>query len=156
MLHARDGRGAATALTAAATARFGDLDALPATLAAHPARTTAAFAPDVLRAAESGDPVAGQVRADAAAALAATTRAALQVTGPAPVAAVGGLAVALREPWLAALPAGTRVVVAMGGGLDGAMLLATRTDLPHEARVRRHPEGTAATERARSSSSAAT
>jgi N-acetylmuramic acid 6-phosphate etherase len=154
VLRARDGRGPATALTARASEGYGDLATLPAAVAAegNPARTTAAFAPDVLAAAETGDAVAQRLVAEAGAALADTALAAARhaacgMTRPVPVAFVGGLShagAALLGPWRTALEAGARAAgleveirPALGSPLDGAALLAERVDLPHETQVSR-------------------
>jgi N-acetylglucosamine kinase-like BadF-type ATPase len=143
VVRARDGRAGSTALTAAARRRFGDLAALPATLAAdgNPAAATAAFAPDVVAAADAGDDVALAVLRRAAAALAETTCAAVRACGVPTAAVVGGLAAwgpVLWQPWRAAVEAaGVTVVPAGGTALDGAALLAARTDLPHETHVLR-------------------
>ena len=142
-LEARAGRGPSTALLAAAQARYGDLVALPGTLAAgeRVAASTAAFVPDVLAAAEAGDAVALDVLDAAGAALAATTAAAARSSGTDRVAAVGGLASVLADRWHSHLPADLSVVVAAGTALDGALLLGGRSDLPHEGHVVRvHPE----------------
>ncbi|GAA5150128.1 hypothetical protein GCM10023340_26550 [Nocardioides marinquilinus] len=137
VLLAREGRGRATALTAAAEARFGDLAHLPHALSAGgtTARTAAAFVPDVLAAAEGGDDLARDVVTRAGAVWAG-----LAVAGgdPQPVL-VGGLAEApaLVAACTAALPEGYAVRPGRGTPVEGALLLATRTDLPHEAAVLR-------------------
>ena len=147
-LRANDGRAEATPLLAAARKRFGDLGALPARLAddAAAARTIAAFAPDVVRCAVRGDRIAQDVVDGAAAALAATTRAAVRATaaeGSVAVAVVGGLT-HLGEPlwsaWQRLVTSGSPPVdllPARGDALAGAALLATMTSLPHESLVRR-------------------
>lgn len=155
VLRARDGRGRATALTAHAEERYGDLSLLPATIAAdgNPARCTAMFAPDVARCAGAGDAVARTVLEDAARALAETTLAAVRAThgdDPVPVAFVGGLSQSVAPYWGAMLFDPCRAALAatsarygiavdlrapLGTALDGAALLAACTDLPHEAHV---------------------
>ncbi len=62
-LRAGDGRGAQTALSAAAAARFDGLDDLGDRLhsARRPVNDIAQFAPDVLAIADDGDPVAGRI-----------------------------------------------------------------------------------------------
>jgi len=76
--------------------------------------------------------------------LAETTVAALPADpgpGPVEVALVGGLVAAgdvLLGPWRAGLPDRVAVVPAEGSSADGALLLAERSDLPHEQHVRRH------------------
>ena len=138
-----DGRGPATGLTALAEARFGDLDQLPAALAAggNVARATASFGPDVVAAADTGDGEALRVLREAASGLAESARVAAMRTGTSRVALVGGLrhwGEALLRPWREALGPDLEVVEPLGSALDGAALLATRTDLPHETHVHRH------------------
>ncbi|GHB17500.1 hypothetical protein GCM10010377_04270 [Streptomyces viridiviolaceus] len=149
-LRAHDGRGPDTVLLAAAARRFGSLDALPAALAAggNPARVAASFAPEVARAAESGDAVAGVVVRDAAAALGETVLAAAgRITGDdLPVAVTGGLT-GLGEPLMAPLRTAVdgsartlRLQPPLGDPLDGARLLALASSAPqepHVVRVRR-------------------
>jgi len=150
VVRARDGRGPATALTSCAQDRFGDLGRLPATITAdgNPARAMAGFGPDVARCAEAGDPVAAAVVADAAAALAETTVAAVRATqgeAAVPVAFVGGLSKwgpVLLQPWRTTLAAaaqrsGTLVEIRepVGTSLDGAAMLGAGIDLPHQAHV---------------------
>jgi N-acetylglucosamine kinase-like BadF-type ATPase len=74
VLRAADGRADGTDLRAAATARFGDLDHLHVRVhdSARPVHGIAAFAPDVLSAAEGGDTVAGAIVGAAAHQLALT------------------------------------------------------------------------------------
>ncbi len=138
-LDARAGRGPQTALLAAAEARYGDLARLPGTLAAgdRVAATTAAFAADVVSAAEAGDTLALAVLDAAGAALAHTTTTAARSSGTDRVAAVGGLAPVLADRWRAHLPDDLTVVAAAGTALDGAVLLAARSDLPHEPHITR-------------------
>ena len=151
VLRARDGRGPATALTGAAQQRYGDPARLPYALPLTPGtvRDTAAFVPDVVACAAAGDAVATNVLARAGALLAETTAAAVPLEHRADrveVAVVGGLAdagEAVLGPWRAGLPVEFATVSAEGTSADGALLLAERTDLPHETHVRRHtPEGT--------------
>ncbi len=144
VLDARAGRGPATALLALAEARYGELARLPGTLAAGDriAATTAAFTPDVVAAAEAGDAVALEVLDAAGAAVAQNTTVAARESGTDRVAAVGGIAAVLADRWRSHLPDDLTVVAAEGSALDGAVLLATRSDLPHEAhvtRIRRRP-----------------
>ncbi|AFP36667.1 N-acetylglucosamine kinase [Mycolicibacterium smegmatis] len=147
-LHAHDGRGPATQLLAMATARFGDLQQLPATVEAqgNPARTSASFAPDVARAAESGDPVAAGILADAATALASavlTTTLRIDPRNRLPVAITGGL-VRLGEPLLRPLRTAlsaespqTTLALPLGDSLHGAHLLSRDLTTPHEAHIAR-------------------
>ena len=138
-LDARAGRGPATSLLALAEERYGDLARLPGTLAAgdRVAAVTAAFAVDVVAAAESGDALAREVLEAAGEALARTTTAAARESGTDLVAAIGGLGPVLADHWRGHLPDDVTVVAAAGSALDGAVLLAERTDLPHEAHVDR-------------------
>ena len=132
VLRARESRGPATVLTAAAERRYGDLTALPATLAAGAtARDTAAFAPDVVAASEAGDAVAREVLDRAADCWTDLAVAAVAAAGDPALAVVGGLAGVLHPTW----PDPVSVVPAAGTALDGALLLAARRDLPHEAAV---------------------
>jgi N-acetylglucosamine kinase-like BadF-type ATPase len=148
VLRAEDGRGLPTSLRAASVARFGAIADLPAAIGsdANPARQVARFAGDVIRAAASGDVVAGDLLAQAVRALVTTTRAAVARSGlpePVPVALTGGLLDAeqvLRAQLRAALlegPVRVQIQAAAGTALDGARLLAERTDTIHEARVLR-------------------
>jgi N-acetylmuramic acid 6-phosphate etherase len=141
VLRARDGRDGETALTAAAVARFGDLDVLPRTLHASGswARTAAAFTPDVVALAEAGDPVAAGILDDA---VRLWTDLVLGASAPHDekrVVVVGGLAAVpgLADRFAASIPDHLLLQPAAGTPLDGAVLLATRSDLPHEAFVRR-------------------
>jgi N-acetylmuramic acid 6-phosphate etherase len=146
VLRAHDGRGPATSLSELALARFGEPPMLPHAVAAGGtvARTCASFVPDVIAAAESGDAVAEQLVRRTAAAWLELVNAA-DPRGSGPVAVVGGLAGAssVVAAWRALLSAHRRVVEARGDALDGAALLARRHELPHEARVRRWPLGSA-------------
>ncbi|MFD1271022.1 BadF/BadG/BcrA/BcrD ATPase family protein [Streptomyces kaempferi] len=145
-LRSHDGRGPATALTAAAAERYGDLDRLPATVghSANPARLTAAFAPLVAGAAADGDAVATEIMRDAAAALAEAVVAAARRAGgtrPLPVAVTGGLTgigAPLMDPFAALLRASglpLQVTPALGDPLHGARLLALDSAGPHEPLV---------------------
>ncbi len=139
VLRHREGRGPATSLSAAAESRYGDPRSLPAALAAdgQQARTTAALAPDVLAAAEAGDPVARDVLDRAVACWADLAARAVAAAGEPTLAVVGGLAdaPALVEALAERLAPGVRLVHPEGTGVDGALLLAGRTDLPHEPGV---------------------
>ncbi len=140
-LRLREGRGPDTALLAAAQARYGDLSALPATLAAGDtvAANTAGFARDVVDCAERGDAVAAEILAGAGLALAESVAAAAAASGAEHVTAIGGLAsvALLEESWRAHLPDTLTFVPARGRALDGALLLGSQPDLPHEAQVSR-------------------
>ena len=122
---------------AAAQARFGPVRSLAATIAAspNPPAFAAAFAPDVARCAAARDGVAAGLMDDAAFALAATARA----TGlPGPLALTGGLAPLFEPDLRVTFAAGPLPLVsAQGTTLDGARLLATRRDLPHEPHIHR-------------------
>ena len=124
------GQGAPTTLVAAAQARYGDLARLPGTIAAgdRVASTTAAFAPDVVVAAETGDAIARQVLDAAGAALADSLGRAARLSGTERVTAVGGLAsVGALVEWLRArVPDDLTWVEPAGTSLDGAVLLAQR------------------------------
>ena len=139
VLAAREGRSPETSLTAAAEARFGDLTVLPRRIhqAGSTASTTATFTPDVIAAAQGGDTGAGAILDRAVRQWVELTVAAATAAGEARVAVVGGLAdvAALRSRFSALLPADLRLQDAAGPPVDGALLLATRTDLPHEAFV---------------------
>ncbi|MFF0223473.1 BadF/BadG/BcrA/BcrD ATPase family protein [Streptomyces sp. NPDC004629] len=147
-LRAHDGRGADTALLAAAVERFGAADRLPSAISwdGNQARTIAAFAPDVARAAAAGDATASAILRDAAGALAETVLAATRRTDGDAVTVTGGLT-GLGEPLLGPLrsaladsPRPLRFQAPLGDPLDGAGLLALDASAPHEphvARVRR-------------------
>ena len=146
VLRAADGRGPATALQAAAAARFGPLPELVAQIEGHenPPRLAASFAGDMAHAAQAGDMVAAALIRQAAAMLADAVRAAaarLTGAGPISTAVVGGLmrlGPIFTDPLFAALdgskPALSRVA-ARGTALDGARLLALRGDTIHEGHV---------------------
>lgn len=139
VLRSREGRGPATVLTDAAVRRFGDLSALPHALAGEGAvaRTAASFVPEIIAAAEEGDPVAAAVTRRAARVWAELTVAAATAAGESLVVLVGGLTSAslVAQQWQRLLPDELRVEPARGTAVDGALLLASRSDLPHEARV---------------------
>jgi N-acetylglucosamine kinase-like BadF-type ATPase len=148
VLRAEDGRGPPTSLCAAALARFGAIADLPAVIGSdpNPARQAARFAGDVIRSADSGDAVAGDLLAQAVRILVTTTRAAVARCGlaePVPVALIGGLLdaeQALRAQLQAQLldgPVRVQMQAAAGSALDGGRLLAERTDTIHEARLLR-------------------
>jgi N-acetylmuramic acid 6-phosphate etherase len=150
VLAARESRTPETSLAMAAAERYGDLDRLPSTLhgAGGVAQTTGAFVPDVVLAAERGDDVAARILRVAAEHWAGLARAAADNVGASQVAVVGGLAEVphLDHAFRSALPAHLELVAPAGTSLDGAVLLATRTDLPHEPALLRHqPAGTAST-----------
>jgi N-acetylmuramic acid 6-phosphate etherase len=139
------GQGFPTSLVAAAEARYGDLARLPGTLTAgdQVATTTAAFARDVVAAAEAGDRTALQVLDAAGAALARTLGQAAALSGTDRVTAVGGLAGVplLLDRLRRRLPDDLTWTEPAGTSLDGAVLLAERTDLPHEPHVSRTTSG---------------
>ncbi|QGH68951.1 N-acetylglucosamine kinase [Pseudactinotalea sp. HY158] len=105
-----------------------------------PARRLATFAPLVLAAAEDGDRTAIGLVDLAVGHLSASARAAAPDEPGCPVAVVGGVADA---PWFAArLEAGLRDSgltprPPAGTALDGALLAASHTTLPHERRIHR-------------------
>ncbi|MDQ0644798.1 N-acetylglucosamine kinase [Microbacterium murale] len=140
MLRARDGLGPPTALSEALRAHIAPaLDPITWLVGDIPtARQLATAAPLVLDAAAVGDAVAANVVAEAvrlltASAVAASDRA-LEV------AVHGGLT---DHSWFRAeleralTAAGRTIVPAVGDALDGAALLARRTDMPHERFVHR-------------------
>ena len=133
-LAAAERRGPATSLTAAAEATFGPLRELGGVFESNPnpPALAASFVPAIARAAETGDAVAGALLAQAAAALAATAQAAA-AEQPVRLALTGGLAPLFAEPLRASLATGPLELMApQGTALDGARLLATRRDTPHE------------------------
>lgn len=151
-LRAHDGRVGSVALAAAARARFGDLDAVPALVhgALSPAAAVAAFAPDVLAAARDGDHEATAICERAVDDLLSTVVAASAKLVPdtrtelVEVVALGGLLddAILRSALAQALAEADpklELRSATGGALDGALLLATNSALPHEPLVRRRP-----------------
>ncbi len=143
VLAAREGRAPATALLAAAGERFGDLDQLPRRIHASgsAASTAGSFTPDVVAVAGAGDAVAASILLRAARHWVALATAAAGHAGDPHVALVGGLAdvPALRQPFAELLPEELELVVAAGEPLDGALLLATSDDLPHESGTVRVP-----------------
>lgn len=141
LLGLRAALAAPSALRGAAERMFGPLASLP--VAVSNAAIAARFAPEVARAAEAGDEAAGKILREAAGRLAALARdAASALPSGAACAIIGGLArlsVLLTDRLEDLLiNAGLALVPAQGTALDGARLLATRTDLPHELLVVRH------------------
>jgi N-acetylglucosamine kinase-like BadF-type ATPase len=129
---ARDGRGPATKLA--------DTTLEPVTLyrSATLVDDVARFAPEVLRCAAEGDPVASQVVVRAAEDIAETIGAAVATLvgqGEVPVACVGGLFAGAGEQLLGpvrpALPPRAELVPAAGTSLDGAERLATSPPGPY-------------------------
>ncbi|MEV4539548.1 BadF/BadG/BcrA/BcrD ATPase family protein [Asanoa sp. NPDC049518] len=135
VLRAVDGRGPATALTAAAEERFGPVPQLTERIYTSPRMVDdiARFAPDVVAAAACGDPASVHIIRSAAGELAHTAASAVAVvagTGAVPVALVGRLVAAggplvdaFHEALAAACPRASPVPPA-GGSLDGACRLA--------------------------------
>lgn len=140
VLRAVEGRDRPTDLREAAEKRFGELAALPRTLAAGGAvaRTTATFAPDVLAAARAGDAAASDIVRRAGGAWVGLVAAAAATAEEARVAVVGGLAASpvLVEEFRAQLPGHLELTTATGTALDGALLLAGDHALPHGRRLR--------------------
>lgn len=140
VLRAEVGLGDRTALADALAPAVGGTDGVQAWLARSGplARRLAALAPTVLDTAAAGDAVAVAVVAEGVRLLTATAVAASDRTDA--VVVHGGLT---GHPWFrdtltAALrDADRRVVPAAGDAFDGALLLARRTDLPHERFVHR-------------------
>lgn len=138
VVRADAGLAEATALTAVVESRVGSASAIPAWIGRDEplARRLAELAPLVLDAA-ADDPVARGIADEAARLLVAS---AVAASPSAAVVLHGGLS---AHPWFrasleSALAAhGRTVVPAAGDALDGARLLATRTDLPHERFVHR-------------------
>lgn len=134
VMRAGAGLGAQTALTAHIAERIGPASGIPSWIARDEplARRLATVAPVVLDAAERGDPVARGIAEDAVRLLTASAVAA----SPTPAVALhGGLTdhAWFRAALVASLAKAERTVVpAAGDALDGAFLLADRTDLPHE------------------------
>lgn len=133
-LRADAGLGPRTALTRAVAERVGPASAIPSWLARGGAlgRRLASLAPAVLDAAEDGDAVALDIVDDAVRML---TASAVAASSSIVVALHGGLT---GHAWFVAKlvgsleTAGRAVMPAAGDALDGALLLARRTDLPHE------------------------
>ena len=145
-LRCHDGRGGSPMLRELAEQRYGALEDLPGLVhgSDNPPRTVAAFARDVAAAAITGDEAAIALWSAAAHALAATAAAAARpMPGGVPVSAVGGLfdvGPILTEPFaveLARLAPATLLTPPAGDALDGALCMATRSDLPHEALLTR-------------------
>lgn len=140
VLRADDALGARTALTAAIVRPVGVPSDIQAWLAQREPlpRRLATLAPLVLDAAADGDAVAGEIVAEAIRLLTATAVAASTRTTD--VVIHGGLT---DHAWFRASltsslqTAGRTIVPASGDALDGALLLARRTDLPHERFVHR-------------------
>ncbi|MEO8907879.1 MAG: BadF/BadG/BcrA/BcrD ATPase family protein [Microbacteriaceae bacterium] len=136
VLRAHDGRGPSTALTADAAALGVAIAQLPLWVAQSgaPARQLGTFAPTVIGRAEQGDPVAVGIIDEAARLLAVTCAA----SGSGTVCVGGGLA---EHPFFAAqllnalTTLGLGRVAARGDALDGAALIASTAELPHEGRV---------------------
>jgi N-acetylglucosamine kinase-like BadF-type ATPase len=123
---ARDGRGPVTKLADTA------LDPVTLYRSSTLVDDVARFAPEVLRCAAEGDPVAHDLVVRAAGDIAETIGAAvaqLAGEGPVPVACVGGLFKGAGDQLLApvrgALPKRARLTPAAGNSLDGAERLAT-------------------------------
>lgn len=140
VLRADDGLGPTTALTSAIATPVDAASDVQAWLAqdAPLPRRLATLAPLVLDAAETGDEVAARIVAEGIRLLTATATAASTLTSD--VVVHGGLT---EHPWFRGAltsslqTAGRRIVSARGDALDGALLLARRTDLPHERFVHR-------------------
>jgi glucosamine kinase len=138
VLRAADGREPTTALAEAAAQRFDGLDDLGARIHANdrPVDAIARFAPDVLDAADSGDPVASGIVEDAVAELVALVRTAVSSVGHAEAAApvaLGGRLLAggpLRSGLDEALGSLSEVDArsAEGTPLDGAAMLGQADD----------------------------
>ena len=140
-LRLHDGRGGSEALAEAAATHFGPLDELPLRLsrADPPTRALAGFAAEVARVAAAGDPAALEILAEAGRELALSGCAALDRVfardTPATLSCTGNVfraGPALTDEFAATVERrrpGTRVEPAVGGSLDGAALLAERTDL---------------------------
>jgi N-acetylmuramic acid 6-phosphate etherase len=141
VLGAREGRSARTTLTALAEQRFGDLGTLPRTLhgSGGLATTTATFVPDVLAAAADGDDVAARIIDGAARLWVELAAAAADAVRERRVSLVGGLGAVpvLADRFGELVGEHLDVLPARGTSLDGALLLAARDDLPHEAYVLR-------------------
>lgn len=147
-LRAHDGRpGGSSSLRALATRRYGPLDDVVAAVHGTPnvARTVAAFAPDVLTAADEGDDAAVAIVATAARGMADAVAAASRLLRPpadgVAVSWAGSLfraearyAAPFRAHLTAGLP-GARVRPPAGDALDGAHHLATARDGLHTGLV---------------------
>ena len=140
VLRSVDGRGAADALAGAAERRYGSLGDLHVRLHTidRPVNAIAQFAPDVLHAADTGDPAAGLIVADAARELLLLVRAGAGAAGDGrervPIALGGRLLAegsALRrmlDGLLTRLDIPVAARTADASGLDGAVLLGLATD----------------------------
>lgn len=139
VLAAHDGRGPATALTSAALELHAPLSTLPRWVAdtAAPARQLARFAPHVLEAAASGDPVARDIVDRAVDSVVRACAAA----GPGPFCLAGGIARshAFGEALRARLrERGLAVVEPRGDALGGAEYIARTPSSAYEGSVVRH------------------
>ena len=137
-----------TALTAAATERFGPVDTIAHTIyrSAAPVAALASFARDVLATARAGDETARQIVATSMRALARSIRAAAGgfASGPVPVAAVGGLMRSadvilpvLSQALVQELPA-AQLREPAGTSLDGAAWLADHPPGLYAPRIHEH------------------
>ncbi|MCR2815377.1 N-acetylglucosamine kinase [Microbacterium jiangjiandongii] len=138
VLAAHDGRGPRTTLSEHARAVAGPPSALPAWVSGSgaPARQLARFAPSVLSEAGDGDPIAQDIVARAARAVA---HACTATTGP--YCLLGGIAgaPAFRSPVTALLTAqGAELVDPRGDACDGAEFIARRRGSAYEGSVERH------------------
>lgn len=138
VLRASDGRGPHTTLTGDARELFGvALEELPRVIGrSHAAAHLGAFAPRVFARAREGDRVASIVVHDATRALAGTAAAVRPEDGR--IFVVGGLSgddLFRSEIRIALEERGLTLHQPLGDALDGAALLAVRTDLPHERLV---------------------
>jgi N-acetylglucosamine kinase-like BadF-type ATPase len=152
-LRARDGRGAATALTQAAQRRYGELDALHVRLhdAERPVDAIAQFAPDVLAAAEEGDAVADAIVEDSIGELTTLVRVAADTVGTEDdvIVALGGRLLARDAPLRPRLEravarAGLPVTLRdpEGSPLDGALRIgAGPSPAPYTRLVHEWPGG---------------
>lgn len=139
VLRAADGLGPATSLTEAIAEPVGAASDIIAWLAhGDPlARRLATLAPLALDAAEAGDAAAAAIAAEAVRLL---TSSAVAASATPDVVLHGGLT---DHPWFRAqltaalADAGRRVQSPVGDAIDGALLLASRFDLPHERFVHR-------------------
>lgn len=140
VLRASAGLGPRTSLTDLVSGQLGPAGDVQRWLARDGplARRLASLAPLVLDAAADADPVAAEIAREGVRLLLASAAAASTRTND--VALHGGLT---QHPWFraqleTALRSACRVPVEPGGdALDGALLLAERTDLPHERFVHR-------------------
>lgn len=138
VLAAHDGRGPATALTAAALELHTPLSSLPRWVSdtGAPARQLARFAPHVLEAADAGDAVASEIVEHAVEAIA---RACAATSGPfclvGGIARSDGLSAALRARLRAQ---GFDVVEPRGDALAGAEFIARTRASAYEGSVVRH------------------